>query len=783
MRKLLFALLFLLFFVAPSPFCCALGGAAIEEVALRKFLPTNCCSESLLGSSSFSHIFIDNKAFSSALAARALPSSSPDEDHHDVWEHETSSRHFRSYGQVTQRLRGGRGLGDLAKTPILSTIQKLNVFGKNHEDCWDCDGEGCILFDEHVYDERVMKTLEFMEAHDDRSSTELVQKLKNEVAPVSKGLRIFTDCFRPGDASSKHEGWVHVMLKAAERGYDGTVRELVNLGLSVNSQGRHGQTPLHVAAAFGRLTVLNSLCDLGADVNAVDMLGWTPLHQASFFGQATACFLLVERWDAQVDKVNAQDQTAADLADLTFYKPTDFANPTDQQGFDELPSADRACQFDRNYSEVSEEQNGQQVETFDIAGYLRGFLPIDIQERSQLDTQRNASLPRLLRKMSRFAKKAKKLAEEERKRKQAGDKPEAASMGVDLFGSRRADSMSGSPMPFSLQEMTERSKLAWDSRAELTREDEERQRSVSMDMFGKSEVSFPIDSEEMSALRRTLGYDRMKDSINDEPGSTTMYDDLQDRSWDLDQLEQQREAEGRGGEEELVSHDWNNPASNLDSNLTTEQPSFLPQHEPKTEDISQQQAGQQEVETGQQEEKGGSLPEANNGSGASSPARGETSEGKTEEEGGTKMCGVGITLNMNSQGLYYVKSLAAGGSAEKDGSVSPGDILTEVILLSSPHFLPLPFLIPPSFPLPSYPLISPLLLLLLLLLFFSPLIPPSPPPPVFLPFFPPPPPPLICISPSHQVDNKQLGGATYADLVAMILGPPGSSVRFSLRRC
>ncbi|EKX34443.1 hypothetical protein GUITHDRAFT_61343, partial [Guillardia theta CCMP2712] len=80
---------------------------------------------------------------------------------------------------------------------------------------------------------------------------------------------------------------------AAERGYDSTVRELINLGLSVNSQGRHGQTPLHVAAAFGRLTVLNSLCDLGADVNAVDMLGWTPLHQASFFGQATACFLLV----------------------------------------------------------------------------------------------------------------------------------------------------------------------------------------------------------------------------------------------------------------------------------------------------------------------------------------------------------------------------------------------------------------------------------------------------------------------------------------------------------
>lgn len=221
----------------------------------------------------------------------------------------------------------------------MSTIQKLNVFGKHHDDCWDCDGEGCLMFEENMYEERVMKTLEFMEAHDDRSSTELVQKLKNEVSPVSKGLRIFTDCFRPGDASSKHEGWVHVLLKAAERGYDSTVRELINLGLSVNSQGRHGQTPLHVAAAFGRLTVLNSLCDLGADVNAVDMLGWTPLHQASFFGQATACFLLVERWDAQVDKVNAQDQTAADLADLTFYKPMDLNNPTEQQGYDEVNAA------------------------------------------------------------------------------------------------------------------------------------------------------------------------------------------------------------------------------------------------------------------------------------------------------------------------------------------------------------------------------------------------------------------------------------------------------------
>ncbi|KAJ1494735.1 hypothetical protein T484DRAFT_2401176 [Baffinella frigidus] len=42
------------------------------------------------------------------------------------------------------------------------------------------------------------------------------------------------------------------------------------------------------------------------------------------------------------------------------------------------------------------------------------------------------------------------------------------------------------------------------------------------------------------------------------------------------------------------------------------------------------------------------------------------------------MCGVGITLNVNKDGCFFVKGLAEGGAAAKQGSVMAGDVLTAV---------------------------------------------------------------------------------------------------------
>jgi hypothetical protein len=59
-----------------------------------------------------------------------------------------------------------------------------------------------------------------------------------------------------------------------------TVSRLLELGADIHAAGRGGETPLFLAAFFGRLEIVEYLLERGADVNAQTMDGRTPLHAA-----------------------------------------------------------------------------------------------------------------------------------------------------------------------------------------------------------------------------------------------------------------------------------------------------------------------------------------------------------------------------------------------------------------------------------------------------------------------------------------------------------------------
>lgn len=96
-------------------------------------------------------------------------------------------------------------------------------------------------------------------------------------------------------ADSGRADVVDALLTAAERGHGPVIAALVAGGhaSTLSRGGDTGRTPLHAAAALGRLGACETLLGLGADPNAEDDHGCTPLCRAAAGGSAAAVRLLV----------------------------------------------------------------------------------------------------------------------------------------------------------------------------------------------------------------------------------------------------------------------------------------------------------------------------------------------------------------------------------------------------------------------------------------------------------------------------------------------------------
>lgn len=99
----------------------------------------------------------------------------------------------------------------------------------------------------------------------------------------------------------------------AIRGFDTTVRLLLESGAEVDAQNEEGETALHIAAETGYGGVLQILLEKGADVTVKNQAGETALHVAAKRGHKDALQILVEK-GADVTVKTKAGETALKLA-------------------------------------------------------------------------------------------------------------------------------------------------------------------------------------------------------------------------------------------------------------------------------------------------------------------------------------------------------------------------------------------------------------------------------------------------------------------------------------
>jgi ankyrin repeat protein len=121
-----------------------------------------------------------------------------------------------------------------------------------------------------------------------------------------------------------HDGFTPLHL-AAFFGRIPVVELLLTLGAAVNEVSRNPSAlrPLHSAVAHRQpqvaLEIARALVAAGADVNATQHGGWTPLHAAALHGNLPLVRLLLEA-GAKADVKNDAGQTPAGLAKTKNHK-------------------------------------------------------------------------------------------------------------------------------------------------------------------------------------------------------------------------------------------------------------------------------------------------------------------------------------------------------------------------------------------------------------------------------------------------------------------------------
>ena len=128
------------------------------------------------------------------------------------------------------------------------------------------------------------------------------------------------------------------IFEAAKSGSVEDVRHFVeNEGVDVNVNVAHrtcAGTPLHTAAGFNSVDVLEYLISQGANVNAQGSCGCTPLHTASFYNPNVEILRYLVSQGADINATNKFNQTPLYQAAIALHDSVEILQYLISQGAD-----------------------------------------------------------------------------------------------------------------------------------------------------------------------------------------------------------------------------------------------------------------------------------------------------------------------------------------------------------------------------------------------------------------------------------------------------------------